>query len=73
MVLYQYLNKSQINIFKIFTHNNYINLVDFIEFLQILKPYNQDIDIMLECKAKDEALFRLVRQLKTKTNYYLQP
>ena len=24
---------------------------------------------MLECKAKDDALFRLVRELKYKTNY----
>ena len=51
------------------SHNDYINVDEFIKFIEILKPYNQDIDIMLECKAKDEALFRLIRQLKTKTNY----
>ena len=34
-----------------------------------MKKYNTDIDIMLEAKGKDEALFRLVRQLKYKTNY----
>ena len=51
------------------SHSNYINANDFIEFLNILKPFNQDIDIMLECKAKDEALFRLIRNLKTQTNY----
>ena len=31
--------------------------------------FNKDIDIMLEAKAKDDALFRLVRELKYKTNY----
>lgn len=50
-------------------HSKYINPKDFIEFLKVLKPLNRDIDIMLECKAKDEALFRLTRQLKTQTNY----
>lgn len=52
------------------SHNLYINSNDFIEFLEILKPLNQDIDIMLECKAKDEALFRLTREIKAKTSYH---
>ena len=30
---------------------------------------NKDVDIMLEAKAKDEALFKLIRQLKYKTDY----
>ena len=52
------------------THNDYINPEEFIKFLSILKKYNyNNIDIMLEAKAKDEALFRLIRQLKYKTNY----
>ena len=50
-------------------HNDYINSNDFIDFLENIKIYNQDIDIMLEAKTKDEALFRLVRELKYKTNY----
>ena len=50
-------------------HSNYINAEDFIKFIDILKPLNKDIDIMLECKNKDEALFKLVRELKYKTNY----
>ena len=45
-------------------HSDYINYQDFIKFIKILSTYSQDIDIMLECKAKDEALFRLIRQLK---------
>lgn len=51
------------------SHNDYIDVDKFIEFIDILKIYNRDIDIMLEAKAKDDALFRLVRLLKYKTNY----
>ncbi len=46
------------------SHSEYINEKSFMEFLNILKKFNRDIDIMLECKAKDDALFRLLRQLK---------
>ena len=45
-------------------HSDYINVKDFIDFLNILKKFDTDIDVMLECKEKDEALFRLIRQLK---------
>lgn len=51
------------------SHHDYIDVDEFIKFINILKPYNKDIDIMLEAKNKDDALFRLVRQLKYKTNY----
>lgn len=51
------------------SHNDYINSDDFINFIDKLKPYKKDIDIMIEAKSKDEALFRLVRELKYKTNY----
>lgn len=51
------------------SHNDYINVDAFINFIDLLKPFNHDIDIMIEAKAKDEALFRLVRELKYKTNY----
>ena len=51
------------------SHSEYINVDDFIDFINILKKNNKDIDIMIEAKAKDEALFRLVRELKYKTNY----
>jgi len=46
------------------SHHDYIDITDFISFLEKIKPLNIDLDIMLECKAKDDALFRLVRQLK---------
>ena len=50
-------------------HADYINADDFINFINLLKPFNQSVDIMLECKAKDMALFKLIRELKYKTNY----
>ena len=52
------------------SHNDYINSSDFILFLEQIKHLPYDIDIMLEAKAKDDALFRLVRELKYKTNYH---
>ncbi len=46
------------------SHHDYIDPLEFIKFINILKKFNQDVDIMLEAKAKDEALFRLIRLLK---------
>ncbi len=46
------------------SHHDYINIEDFIIFLNKIKHLNIDLDIMLEAKAKDEALFKLVRLLK---------
>lgn len=51
------------------SHNEYINSDDFILFLEQIKHLPYNIDIMLEAKCKDDALFRLVRELKYKTNY----
>ena len=51
------------------SHNDYINVDNFIEVLDKLKKYTSKADIMLEAKAKDDALSRLVRCLKYKTNY----
>lgn len=51
------------------SHSDYINSDSFINFINILKLYNKDIDIMLEAKAKDDAISRLVRELKYKTSY----
>lgn len=51
------------------SHHEYINSDDFICFIDSIKKYNRDIDIMIEAKAKDDALFRLVRELKYKTDY----
>lgn len=46
------------------SHHDYINPNDFINFLEKIKHLNTNLDIMLECKQKDEALFKLTRQLK---------
>lgn len=51
------------------SHSDYINVDDFVDFIEKIKFINKDFDIMLEAKAKDDALYRLVRQLKYKTNY----
>ena len=51
------------------SHNEYINCKDFINFIAFLKRYDKDIDIMLEAKAKDLALVKLVYELKFKENY----
>ncbi len=51
------------------SHHDYIDVDKFIEFIEKMKKVDRDFDIMIEAKAKDEALFRLVRQLKYKTNY----
>lgn len=50
-------------------HSEYINSDDFIYFIELLKKYDRDIDIMIEAKLEDDALFRLVREIKYKTNY----
>ena len=51
------------------SHNEYINSDEFIKFIDFLRKYNKDIDIMLEAKGKDLALVKLVYELKFKKNY----
>ncbi len=51
------------------THNEYINSDEFIKFIDFLRKYNKDIDILLEAKGKDLALVKLVYELKFKENY----
>ena len=51
------------------SHSEYINSDDFINFIEEIKIYNVDVDVMNEAKGKDDALFRLVREIKYKTNY----
>ena len=48
------------------SHHDYINIEDFIELSNILKKQNKNIDIMIEAKQKDMALFKLIRELKYK-------
>ena len=49
------------------SHHDYIDSNEFIKFLDYLKKLGKDIDIMIEAKKKDEAMFRLIRELKYKT------
>ena len=51
------------------SHHDFINSDSFINFIDLIKVYNKDVDIMIEAKAKDMALFKLIRELKYKTNY----
>ena len=51
------------------SHNNYIDEKDFIKFLDLVKKVDVDIDIMFECKMRDMALFKLIRQLKCHSEY----
>ena len=53
-------------------HNDYINLDYFIEFLEKIKFTKRDFDVMIEAKKKDEALFKLIRELKYKTDYKIE-
>ena len=53
------------------SHHDYIDINDFIQFLEKIKPLNINLDIMLECKQKDEALFKLVRQLKYHNYHFI--
>lgn len=45
-------------------HSDFINADDFTYFIENLKVFNTDIDIMLECKEKDLALFQLANDIK---------
>lgn len=51
------------------SHHDYIDIKNFLSFLAKVKFINCDFDIMIEAKAKDEAVFKLIRQLKYETDY----
>ncbi len=51
------------------SHHEYINSDDFITFLEKIRFTNQNFDVMIEAKMKEEALFRLTRELKYKKEY----
>ncbi len=50
-------------------HHEDIDVDTFIEFIESIKGKIPNLDVMIEAKGKDEALFKLVRKLKYKTNY----
>ena len=45
-------------------HSDYINAEEFILFIKKAKGINKDFDVMLECKQKDLALYKLVEDIK---------
>lgn len=45
-------------------HSDFIDVQDLIRFIELIQPLNQDVDIMIEAKQKDLALYRLVHDLK---------
>lgn len=45
-------------------HADYIEVAQFLEFLDKAKKIDKDFDVMLECKEKDLALFKLVDDIK---------
>lgn len=51
------------------SHNDYINSDEFIKFINSIKNLDYNVDIMIEAKKKDEAMFKLIRELKYKTDY----
>lgn len=50
-------------------HSDYADLKGFLVFLEKISDFDCDVDVMLECKAKEAALFRLVHQLKFYTDF----
>lgn len=51
-------------------HSDFIDPKDFVAFLENIKSFNTDIDIMLECKEKDLALFKLTTDIKELKSEY---
>lgn len=49
------------------SHADYVNPDDFLPFLHIAKESNTDLDVMIEAKQKDQALFTLIKDLEKLT------
>lgn len=45
-------------------HSDYIEIEDLLRFIELVQPLNQDLDIMIEAKQKDLALYRLIQDIK---------
>ncbi|MGN0145099.1 MAG: UV DNA damage repair endonuclease UvsE [Clostridium sp.] len=45
-------------------HADYINAEEFVEFIEKVKIFDRDFDVMLECKQKDTALYKLTEDIK---------
>ncbi|WP_141603499.1 UV DNA damage repair endonuclease UvsE [Terrilactibacillus laevilacticus] len=49
-------------------HSDYVDIDMFIKFLNVIKGSIPQIDCMIEAKKKDEALFKLMDEVRTKAN-----
>ncbi len=47
-------------------HADYIKMEDFLPFLMEMKETTSELDVMIEAKQKDNALFKLMKELKNK-------
>ena len=45
------------------SHHDYVNPTDLYPFLKLAREFGQDLDVMVEAKQKDQAMFRLVKDL----------
>jgi len=45
------------------SHNDYIDSSELYSFIRMVSNYNVNLDVMVEAKQKDKAMFRLVRDL----------
>lgn len=50
-------------------HHDYINSYDFMKFIEDCKRINRDVDVMIEAKGKDQAMFKLIEELREKAGY----
>ncbi len=46
------------------SHSDYLDPKNLFDFLEILKKGERDVDVMLESKQKDRALFRLMKEIR---------
>lgn len=51
-------------------HADFIDSVSFYSFLEQVKNFNCDFDVMIEAKQKDKALFQLIADLKSQFNFH---
>ncbi len=45
------------------SHHDYVNPADLYPFLKLVREFGQDLDVMVEAKQKDRAMFQLVKDL----------
>lgn len=46
-------------------HSDFINVNEFIKFIEKARSLNIDFDVMLECKEKDIALYKLAKDIRS--------